>query len=205
MSRKDARRRQPPGDRATSPFKVSLVFFVVVSVLAPACAGDDDAPSDAGTSAPEREEQGEPSPSTDAACRAAEEVARLDDEGEALFSQRGAALTRAIQKGDRARARRLLNRFMREGRDLFRRTLPRLEEAYVDLERSVPEHLAPDVAALRDLSIDVAKDFESAERPADFVRVLKRQVSRPEGLEAIRAMFRVDEFTREECGVALAD
>lgn len=188
----------------SSPFKVRIVFFVVVSVLITGCAGDD-ASSDATASAPEREEQGESSHSTDAACRAAEEVTRLDDEGEALFNQRGAALTRVIQKGDRARARRLLNRFMREGRDLFRRTLPRLEEAYVDLERSVPEHLAADVAALRDLSIDVAKDFESAERPADFVRVLKRQVTRPEGLQAVRAMFRVDEFTREECGVALAD
>lgn len=129
-------------------------------------------------------------------CDAAARIRTLDDASDAITAE----LTRAAMTGDADAAAAAFPRVVSGLEEL----LPRLQEAYDDLEAAAPEALKAKAAEVRDLSVELMATMSSAESFEAF-REAFSDVSAEAAESAGAAAIELDELTTRECDVSIAD
>ncbi len=162
-----------------SPVVRCALGLGAASLALVACADEDRA------AVPAAEGQDE-----EAACEAAEEIARLDD-----LVEEGLDEAEMTPEG--------FEQFLDEFNETADRELPTLVAAYEQLADNVPADLRGDVetlAAFTERAIGEMAEAESAEELSTLF-----DPEDPELREAVDATFAVDEWSRETCDVVIAD
>lgn len=189
-------------------------LFLVALVLA-GCGGNGDDGDEAATddTVEERTTTTEATTTTDGSsegegadsdlCDAAQRVSDLDDESQGLLNDSLAEVMARAQAGDQEGAAAALDDMLVDVRAFIDEGLPPMVAAYDDLERSVPDHLAADVALVRDFSVDLAREMAEVEDFQQLQGIITEQQEKVS--DVVEAVFRLDELTREECDIVLAD
>jgi hypothetical protein len=89
-------------------------------------------------------------------------------------------------------------------KNLLAEGMPEILTAYKQLEASVPADLQDDVVIVRDFTVDLARIVSELETLREFSG-LERRLVKLGAIEAGQATLALDKFTRDECGVTLAD
>jgi hypothetical protein len=113
------------------------------------------------------------------------------------------AVQTAAQTGDEAAADAAFDQMVSTFQSLNPTTLEPLLDAYDRLAEAAPE-LAADAQRLRDLTADFGQAMADADS-ADEVLAAVEDVVDQQGVEAGSAALRLDEVSRAECDIVIAD
>jgi hypothetical protein len=180
----------------------TAAVFVALAVGLGAC-GDDD-PADDGdaptTGAGATETKTPESASGDAICAGAERIAAIDDEVDVIVRHH---LTPVLSGADPAARDSAFQAFIDEYQELLVNRLDEISAAYDDLAGAVPEDLTDAVRTLQSGSEQLSGVILEAESADDLSSGFAAlgDVS----AETAEATSLVDEYTRAECDVILAD
>ena len=192
-----------------------LALLTAASVGLLGCGGDDDDGGDAatddttatteatGTTADEPEPEPEPEGEDSEVCDAVQRLSDLDDESQGVVNEALGDVMGQAAGGDAAAAEAALDEALAEIQAFVDERLPDLVAAYDDLEDTVPDDLADDVALISDFTEEFVRaiaDVGSVEELQGLVDERQDEIN-----EVAAAVQRLDEFTQEECGVAIAD
>jgi hypothetical protein len=177
---------------------------VVLALLGSACGGDDaDSAADDDAPITTEPEPAATSPTTSAAtstsggaCEAAERIVAIDDEVDVIVQDH---LTPVISGGDAA----AFETFLAEYQDLLVTRLDEIAAAYEDLASAAPDDLTDAVETLESGSEQFSAVILEAETLDDLssgFAALGEEVT-----ENADATQRLDEYTRAECDLVLAD
>ena len=129
-------------------------------------------------------------------CRAAQAVRDLDDQSNATLN----GTMGSILDGS---ASNLEGEFQAAIKAMAA-LLPQLTAHYDDLEAAVPESYKADVRTLSDFTEEFMRSMAGATSIEDLMRVTN-QIDQSEAMAAAQATFRLDELTRKECGIVIAN
>jgi hypothetical protein len=172
--------------------------------LIAACGGDDDSNGNAaGTSSVPPATSTSTDRADNGMCEAFRDIADLDDQfqGE-LNSLLSEALT-AAQTGDQAAADAAVDQMVSTFQSLIPTTLEPLLDAYDRLAEAAPE-LAADAQLVRDFTAEIGQAIAD-DGSADDVLATVEDVTDQQGVEAGSAVLRLDEVSRAECDIVIAD
>ncbi len=134
--------------------------------------------------------------SQSALCRAAQAVQDLDDQSNATMNGTMGSI---------------LNGGSSDLEDEFQAAikamaalLPELTARYDELEAAVPERYKSDVRTLSDFTEEFMQAMADATSIEDLMRVTN-DIDQSKAMAAAAATFRLDELTRKECGIVIAD
>jgi hypothetical protein len=175
-----------------------------VALIAACGGGDDDSNGNtAGTSSVPPAT----STSTDRAdggmCEAFRDIADLDDQFEGELNSLLSEVRTAAQTGDEAAADAAVDQMVSTFQSLIPTTLEPLLDAYDRLAEAAPE-LAADAQLVRDFTAGVGQAMANA-GSADEVLATVEDVVQQQGVEAGSAVLRLDEVSRAECDIVIAD
>jgi hypothetical protein len=175
-----------------------------VALIAACGGGDDDSNGNtAGTSSVPLAT----STSTDRAdggmCEAFRDIADLDDQFEGELNSLLSEVRTAAQTGDEAAADAAVDQMVSTFQSLIPTTLEPLLDAYDRLAEAAPE-LAADAQLVRDFTAGVGQAMANA-GSADEVLATVEDVVQQQGVEAGSAVLRLDEVSRAECDIVIAD
>ncbi len=131
----------------------------------------------------------------DPVCVAAQGVRDLDDRSAAATND---AMSDVIT-GDLEGAESALEAAVGEISAL----LPEIDAVYRDLEAAVPEDYRDDVALLRSYTRTMLEKFSAAKGMADIMRIAS-ETNVGETMETAAAVLRLDQLTRERCGIVFS-
>ena len=129
-------------------------------------------------------------------CRAARAVRDLDDESNATMND----TMGSILEGDTSD----LDAEFRAAIAAMSALLPELTAHYDDLEAAVPAEYKADVRTLSDFTESFMRAMAEATSIEDLMRVTN-QIDQSEAMAAASATLRLDELTRRECGIVIAN
>jgi hypothetical protein len=109
----------------------------------------------------------------------------------------------AVQTGDETAADAAVDQMVSKLQSLIPTTLQPLLDAYDRLGGAAPE-LAADAQLVRDFTADVGQGMAAA-GSADEVLAMVEDVVEQRGVEAGSAVLRLDEVSRAECDIVIAD
>lgn len=183
--------------------KVRWLVVVLALALAAACGDDDDTDEGASdtTEASDADDGGDGGDGGDGdACGLLERITDLDSESEAILND---TLGQALASGDAEAAQEAFDEFLEQFRPFAEEQLPDLVDAYDGLAEVVPEDLRADVEELRDFTAETLSGLADAESIEDVEALFTADPERATG--AGQATLRIDEFSREECDIVLAN
>ena len=191
--------------------RLGALLVVLALALLGCGGGDDDDGGDVAADEPTttteatgttEDEPDEPAGDSEA-CDAAQRLSDLDDESQGVVNQALGDILGQSAAGDTAGAEAALQGALDEIRAFVEERLPELVAAYDDLEQAVPDDLQDDVALISDFTQEFVRAIADVETVAELeALVTERQAQINEVAEAV---YRLDEFTQEECGIVLAD
>jgi hypothetical protein len=138
---------------------------------------------------------------TDAVCAAAARVRELDDE---IQGELNDEMRKVLSMADSAKVRRNFEEFIDRTLATVERRLEPVRAAYAELEATVPDHLADDVAFMGEVGFEVLERMDRVTRPEDFEKVVVGGNPR-ELIAAGEAALKVDRFTRKRCNIVIAN
>jgi hypothetical protein len=171
-----------------------------------AACGDDDANGDSnavGTSSASTTASRSTDEANDAMCGAFRDIASLDDRFQGEFNSAVSDVIAAAQAGDEAAADAAVEQMVLELQSLIPTTLEPLLDAYDRLADTAPE-LSADVQLVRDFTADVGQDMADA-GSAEEVLAIFEDAAEEDGVAAGSAVLRLDEVSRAECDIIIAD
>ena len=206
--------------RSRLPARLTALLLVLALALLGACGGDDDGGDEAtgdetaadddgttteapGTTAGDGDggEGGEGGDSE--VCDAAQRLSDLDDETQGVVNDSLSQVLAQANAGDEAAADAALADLLDEIRPFIDERMPALVDAYDDLEASVPPDLAADVATIRDFTVELVDAIAEVDTVAELEAVVSERM---ETINVVsEAVLRLDRFTRDECGIVIAD
>ena len=186
----------------------ALTVAACVALIA-ACGGDDDSNGNgnaAGTSSVSPATSTSTDRAGDGMCEAFRDIADLDDQFQGELNSLLSEVRTKAQTGDEAAAEAAFDQMVSTFQSLIPTTLEPLLDAYDRLAEAAPE-LAADAQRVRDFTADFVQamaDVGSADEVfatvGDAVDVVEQQ-----GVEADSAVLRLDEVSRAECDIVIAD
>lgn len=186
----------------------ALTVAACVALIA-ACGGDDDSNGNgnaAGTSSVPPATSTSTDRAGDGMCEAFRDIADLDDQFQGELNSLLSEVRTKAQTGDEAAAEAAFDQMVSTFQSLIPTTLEPLLDAYDRLAEAAPE-LAADAQRVRDFTADFLQamaDVGSADEVfatvGDVVDVVEQQ-----GVEADSAVLRLDEVSRAECDIVIAD
>jgi len=175
-----------------------MAVVIAVLIAAPLGCGDDDSTGSGDGSASEASRR-----PRDRMCDAFRAISDLDDEIQGKLNALLTPVLQAERDGDDARAVAAADEMKREMRGLLDSVLPGLIDAYDQLAEAAPR-LANDVATLRAFTVQFTESVVDAATPAEISVVLK-DAAQAGGIKAGLATLRLDEVSRADCDIVLAD
>lgn len=134
-------------------------------------------------------------------CELVEQIQALDESSQALIND---LLLEMGQAQDQRAMRRAFREGMRQWHQKAGEDLPLILNTYERLERAVPERLAEDVSIVRSFTADLFDVMSEMESVKDFEN-LGSEIARLGGIEAGQASLRLDQYTRAECDISIAN
>jgi hypothetical protein len=181
----------------------ALMVAACVALIA-ACGGDDDSNGNAaGTSSVPRATSTSTDRADDGMCQAFRDIADLDDQFRGEFNSLLSEVLTAAQTGDQAAADAAVDQMVSTFQSLIPTTLEPLLVAYDRLAEAAPE-LAADAQLVRDFTAEIGQAMSDA-GTADEVLATVEDVAEQQGVEAGSAALRLDEVSRAECDIVIAD
>jgi hypothetical protein len=182
-----------------------LVAVLALALAAAGCGDDDDGDGDEGasdtTEASDADDGGDGGDAGDGdACALLERITDLDSQSEGILND---TLGPALAGGDPEAAQAAFDEFLEQFRPFAEEQLPDLVDAYDGLAEAVPSELRADVEELRDFTAETLEGLAEAESVEDVEALFTADPERATG--AGQATLRIDEFSRDECDIVLAN
>lgn len=155
-------------------------------------------PSSAPTTASANTDQ-----ATEAMCEAFRDIAFLDDRFRGELNSALSDVIAAAQAGDDAAADAALRQMVVELQALIPTTLEPLLDAYDRLRDAAPQ-LAADAQLVRDFTAEVGQGMADAGGAEEVLAVFE-DAAEGEGVAVGSAVLRLDEVSRAECDIIIAD
>ena len=209
--------------RSRLPARLTALILVVTLALLAACGGDDDGGGDqasgneattagdddgtttgaTGTTAADAADGEGGAEGDSEVCDAAQRLSDLDDETQGVVNDSLSQVLAQANAGDEAAADAALADLLDEIRPFIDERMPDLVAAYDDLEATVPPDLAADVVTIRDFTVELVDAIADVSTVAELEAVV---TERMETINVVsEAVLRLDQFTRDECGIVIAD
>lgn len=150
-------------------------------------------------------DQGDEEEAEHAMCSIFDDIIELDLVMEGQMNNALRSMERAIDRGDRSGAEAAAADMVAKVNTAIQEHMPPLLAAYDELIATAPE-LESDVVLVRDFTVKLAQQLASTDGTLDgFVAVFDNQGLMNEGVEAGYATLRLDQVSRDECGLVLAN
>ena len=185
---------------------VHRALMVAACMALIAACGDDDSKGNgnaAGTSSVPRATSTSTDRADDGMCEAFRDIADLDDQFQGEFNSLLSEVLTAAQTGDQAAADAAVDQMVSTFQSLIPPTLEPLLDAYDRLAEAAPE-LAADAQLVRDFTAEIGQAMSDA-GTADEILATVEDVAEQQGVEAGSAALRLDEVSRAECDIVIAD
>jgi hypothetical protein len=177
--------------------------MVAACVALLAACGGDKSNGNAGTSPDPPATSTSTDRADDGLCEAFRDIAALDDQFQGEVNSLTSEVVTAAQTGDEAAAAAAVDQMATAFQSLIPTTLKPLLDAYDRLAEAAPE-LAADAQLVRDFTAEIGQQLADA-GSVDVVRAIFEDMAEEEALEAASAVFRLDEVSRAECDIIIAD
>lgn len=180
----------------------TLIFAACVVLIA-ACGGDDSNGSAAGESSVADTTTTSGDRADDGLCDAFRDIAEMDDQFQGELNSAISQVVNAAQSGDEAAAEAAVDEMVSTLQSLLPTIVEPLLDAYDRVAEAAPE-LAADARLVRDFTGDLGQAMADA-GSADEVLATVESAAEQQGVEAGSAALRLDEVSRAECDVVIAD
>lgn len=184
-----------------------LIGVVVLALLGCGGDGDDETAASSSSSTSTSADDAEGTEGTEdgaAVCDAARRIADLDDEVQGVVNDELQGFLGAAGEPGSAEATEGFEQLITAVEEVADQRLPELEDAYAELEAGLPEELAADAATVRDFTVQFLEVLRGVETPDDLEAAFT-DLTETGAVEAGQATLRLDEYTRRECDIVLAD